>query len=69
MRIPPHAVEEFKAIYKKRFGGELTDAEALEKSFRLVRLMELVYKPMTKEDLGMVKKRQVELGIRKTEEK
>jgi hypothetical protein len=61
MRIPPEKLEEFKAIYKKEFGKDLTDAEALEKGTRVLRLMELIYKPMTKADYEETQKRLAEL--------
>ena len=47
--IPEHALLEFKRLYKKRFGKELTDADTLDKATRLINMMRLVYKPMTKE--------------------
>lgn len=36
--LPPEAIEEYKLLYKKRFGVELSDAEA---SFRANHLVDL----------------------------
>lgn len=54
-------IEDFRAIYKARFGKEITEEYARHHAPRLVRLMELVYKPMTKAGMEMVKTRQKEL--------
>jgi len=54
------AVEEFKEIYEKRFGEELSDQDALEKASKLLRLMEIIYKPMTQKEYDEVQKRREE---------
>lgn len=36
--LPPEAIEEYKTLYKKRFGVDLSDAEA---SFRANHLVDL----------------------------
>lgn len=43
-------LEKFKSIYKKRFGKDLSDQEALGKGAKLLRLVEIVYKPMTNKE-------------------
>jgi hypothetical protein len=40
--LPKEAIEEFKKIYKKRFGVELTDAEASFRANNLVNLYSAV---------------------------
>ena len=42
------AIEEYKAIYKKEFGKDITDAEAEEQGMRLLRLFQIIYKPIPK---------------------
>lgn len=37
-------IEEYKKIYKKEFGEDISDEEAHEQGERLVRLFELVFK-------------------------
>jgi hypothetical protein len=43
-------LEKFKEIYKKEYGKEISDEDALEQGTKLLRMVELVYKPMTAED-------------------
>jgi len=61
--ISKEHLERFKVLYKNRFGVEISDQEALEKGTSLIRLMELIYKPMTQEEYDLVQKRRKELGI------
>lgn len=51
-------IEKFQTIYKNRFGIEISREEAFEKGVQLVRLVKLIYKPMTKQDYLELKKRQ-----------
>lgn len=57
MTVSPKALEEYKEIYRKQFGKDISDADALEQATKLLRLMEIVYKPMTKEDFAILEKR------------
>ena len=41
--LPQKAIEEFKKIYKKSYGVELSDEEATDKANRLVNLYKAVY--------------------------
>lgn len=56
--ISKEALEEYKKIYQKQFGKEISDADALEQATKLLRLMEIVYKPMTKEEFERFSKQQ-----------
>lgn len=58
--ISKERLEEFKRIYKKKFGKELSNQEALEKATKLLRMVELVYKPITKENYDKLQKRRKE---------
>ncbi len=58
--IPKEHLGKFKAIYKKRFGVEISDQEALEKSTKLIRLIEIIYKPMTQKEYDTLQKRRQE---------
>lgn len=42
------AIEEFKAIYKKEFGEDISDEEALEKGTELINLFKVIYRPILK---------------------
>ncbi|MFA5095682.1 MAG: hypothetical protein WC447_03435 [Candidatus Paceibacterota bacterium] len=48
--ISDGALKNFQKLYKKHFDKDLTDQEALESATKLVRLVEIVYKPMTEGD-------------------
>ena len=50
-------IQEFKRLYKNRFGKELTDVEAREKASALVRFLKIIYKPMTKEEFDELARR------------
>ena len=41
--LPKKAIEEFKKIYKKSYGIELSDEEITDKANRLVNLYKAVY--------------------------
>ena len=58
--ISKESLEEFKRIYKKRFGEDLPDQVALDKATKLLNLMRAIYKPMTKEEYGRLQKRRKE---------
>lgn len=58
--ISDKALKEFKAIYKKNFDIELSDQDALDSATKLLRLVEIIYKPMTKEEYERVQKRREE---------
>ncbi len=55
--ISDKQIQKFKALYRKHFGIELSDEEAQEKGSKLVRLMEIIYKPMTEEEFAILEER------------
>lgn len=58
MQISKEKLEEFKKIYKKRFKKTLSSQDALEQGTKLLRLVELIYKPMTKEEYEKYKNKE-----------
>lgn len=58
--ISKERLDEFKRIYKKEFGEEISDQEALEKATKLLRMVELIYKPITKKEYDAFQKRRKE---------
>ena len=46
--LSKEALEEFKKLYKEQYGEELNDFVATEAANRLVRMMDVVYKPIPK---------------------
>jgi hypothetical protein len=55
-------VSKFQDIYRKRFGKEISRADALEKGIKLVRMMEIIYKPITERELEELKERRKRSG-------
>ena len=53
-------IRKFQELYKARFGLDISKEEALAKGTQLLRLMELVYKPMTKDEHDLTHKRRFE---------
>jgi hypothetical protein len=43
-------IEKFQTLYKNRFGKEISREEAYEQGTKLMRLVELIYKPMTEKE-------------------
>ena len=50
MVLSDEDVAKFQALYRSEFGTEISRADAYEKGIGLLRLMSIVYKPMTKEE-------------------
>lgn len=63
MQLSSEAIVEFKAIYEEQFGKELTDQEAYDSASNLLRLMNAVYRPMTKKDMAEVLTQRKEHGF------
>jgi len=61
MEISPERLNAFRAIYREKFGVELTPQEALEKALPLLALMNVVYQPITEDDLRNVQERRLTL--------
>ena len=60
--ISKEHLEKFKEIYKKEFGKEISDEDALEQGTKLLRLVELIYKPMTVKEYGALQKHREQTG-------
>jgi hypothetical protein len=61
MRLEGKHIAAFQSLYKQRFGVEISDEDAREQGTKLLRLVQLIYKPMTHDELGRVRERQAEL--------
>ena len=55
-------ITKFQTIYKNRFGREISREEAYEKGVVLLRLIELIWTPMTENEYKQVQKRRKETG-------
>ena len=60
--ISKKKLEEFKKIYKKLFSKTLFSQDALEKGTKLLRMVEIVYKPITQKEYDAVQERRKETG-------
>jgi len=43
-------ITKYQTLYKNRFGKEISREEAYEQGAKLIRLVELIYKPMTEDE-------------------
>ncbi len=50
-------ITKFQELYEKHFDKEISRDEAYGKGAKLIRLMELIYKPMTKNEYELIQKR------------
>jgi len=50
-------ITKFQELYEKHFDKEIDRDEICEKGVKLIRLMELIYKPMTKNEYELIQKR------------
>lgn len=53
-------ITKYQMLYKDRFGKEISREEAYEQGVKLIRLIELIYKPMTQEEYDQLQKRKIE---------
>lgn len=44
--LSKQAVKEYKEIYKKEFGKDISEAEAVSQGTRLLNLFKIIYKPI-----------------------
>ena len=54
-------IQDFQALYKKHFGEDIDTQEALRQGTKLLRLMQLIYKPMKQAEFDAVQARKKEL--------
>ena len=47
MTLTNEQIQSFQELYESHFGKEITREEACEQGTKLIRLVELIYKPMT----------------------
>lgn len=50
-------IRTFRIIYREQFGKEISKEDAYEQGIKLLRLMAVVYQPMTKEDFDFIQQR------------
>ncbi len=62
MALNDKHIAELQRIYKARFGKEISREEALAQGLKLLRMVELVYKPMTEVEYRQLEARRQETG-------
>lgn len=55
-------IKKFQTLYKNRLGKEISREEAYEQGVKLIRLVELIYKPMTESEHQKLQERRRETG-------
>ncbi len=55
-------ITKFQTLYKNRFGRKISREEAYEQGVKLMRLVELIYKPMTEGEYQQLQERRRETG-------
>ena len=53
-------ITKYQGLVKKRFNREISREEALENGTKLLRLVELIYKPMTEDEYKQLQERRRE---------
>ena len=59
-------ITKFQTLYKNRFGKKIGREEAYEKGAKLIRLVELIYKPISEAKYRQLQERRRETGNLKT---
>jgi len=55
-------ITEFQKLYEKHFGKKIDRQEAYEKGIKLIRLVELIYKPMSEDEFKQLQERRKATG-------
>ena len=57
MVLSDEQIEKYRRIHKSYFGKGITKEHAYEQGIKLVRLLSIIYKPMTEEEFESIQKR------------
>lgn len=60
MTLSDENIIKFQALYESEFGMEISREDAYEKGIKLLRLMSIVYKPMTEKEYESVQKHRID---------
>lgn len=55
-------ITKFQTLYKNQFGKEISREDAYELGAKLIRLVEIVYRPMTETEYKKLQERHREIG-------
>ena len=67
--IPDDRIKKFQEIWKKNFGKEISVQDAHEKATKLLRIVELVYTPISENEFEKLQKRLKELNNERPNDK
>jgi hypothetical protein len=67
MILSEEYITKFQTLYKDHFGEEIGREEAYEKGVKLIRLIEIVYQPMTENEYKQLQERRKELNNKQNE--
>ncbi len=67
MVLDDEQITKFQTLYKSRFGKEISREEAYEKGIKLMRLVELIYQPMTEAEYQQLQERRRQTGDLQTQ--
>lgn len=62
MVLDNEQITKFQTLYKSRFGKDISREEAYEKGIKLMRLVEIIYKPMTEAEYQQLQERRRQTG-------
>jgi len=62
MLLDNEQITKYQTLYKNRFGREISREEAYEQGAKLIRLIELIYKPITEAEYQLLQKRRQQTG-------
>jgi len=62
MVLDNEQITKFQTLYKSRFGKDISREEAYEKGIKLMRLVEIIYKPMTEAEYQELQERRRQTG-------
>ncbi len=67
MQLSNKHILQFQSLYKECFGKEISDKQALEQGTQLLRLIQIIYKPMTKLEYSHIKQEIIDIRQELTE--
>lgn len=62
MALDDKQIQKFQLLWKQRFGEKISKSDALEKGIKLLRLVELVYHPISEAEYQELQERRRKTG-------
>jgi hypothetical protein len=62
MQLTKEDIAEFQELYERKFSQRIDKQEAQAKAISLIRLMEIVYRPLTDDEVRIAKAASVKIG-------